>query len=98
MGAGDEEPQQRPNWNRGGSGRRGARRVRRCGEYVKERKASGGPIGDFQLVREMIAQSALEIDAARLLTLRAAHLRTSASTTRWRCRWPSSSARRWPNA
>src|SRR5438128_131957 len=44
-------------------------------KYVKERKAFGRPIGDFQLVREMIAQSALEIDAARLLTLRAAYMR-----------------------
>jgi butyryl-CoA dehydrogenase len=44
-------------------------------KYVKERKAFGRPIGDFQLVREMIAQSALEIDAARLLTLRAAQMR-----------------------
>lgn len=44
-------------------------------KYVKERKAFGRPIGDFQLVREMIAQSAVEIDAARLLTLRAAQLR-----------------------
>ncbi len=43
--------------------------------YVKERKAFGRPIGDFQLIREMIAQSAVEIDAARLLTLRAAHMR-----------------------
>src|SRR5207253_8130348 len=34
-------------------------------KYVKERKAFGRPIGDFQLVREMIAQSALEIGAAR---------------------------------
>ncbi len=44
-------------------------------KFVKERKAFGRPIGDFQLMREMIAQSAVEIDAARLLTLRAAHLR-----------------------
>lgn len=44
-------------------------------KYVKERKAFGRPIGDFQLVREMIAQSAVEVDAARLLTLRAAQLR-----------------------
>ena len=44
-------------------------------KYVKERKAFGRPIGDFQLIREMIAQSAVEVDAARLLTLRAAHLR-----------------------
>ncbi len=44
-------------------------------KYAKERKAFGRPIGDFELVREMIAQSAMEIDAARLLTLRAAHMR-----------------------
>ena len=44
-------------------------------KYAKERKAFGRPIGDFQLIREMIAQSAVEIDATRLLTLRAAHLR-----------------------
>jgi alkylation response protein AidB-like acyl-CoA dehydrogenase len=43
--------------------------------YVQQRKAFGRPIGDFQLMREMIAESAMEIDAARLLTLRAAHLR-----------------------
>src|SRR5207244_9056027 len=43
--------------------------------FVRERKAFGRPIGDFQLVREMIAQSALEVDAARLLTLRAAQMR-----------------------
>src|SRR5205823_3511613 len=44
-------------------------------KYVRERRAFGRPSGDFQLVREMIAQSALEVDAARLLTLRAAHMR-----------------------
>ncbi len=43
--------------------------------YVQERKAFGRPIGDFQLLREMVAESATEIEAARLLTLRAAHLR-----------------------
>lgn len=44
-------------------------------KYVSERKAFGRPIGQFQLIREMIAQSAVEIDAARLLVLRAAQLR-----------------------
>ena len=43
--------------------------------YVQERKAFGRPIGDFQLIREMVAESATDIEAARLLTLRAAHLR-----------------------
>ena len=43
--------------------------------YVQERKAFGRPIGDFQLIREMVAESATDIEAARPLTLRAAHLR-----------------------
>ena len=43
--------------------------------YARQRKAFNRPIGDFQLIREMISESATEIDAARLLTLRAAHLR-----------------------
>jgi len=44
-------------------------------KYAKERKAFGRPIGSFQMIREMIAESAVDIDAARLLTLRAAYLR-----------------------
>ena len=44
-------------------------------KYAQERKAFGRPIGDFQLIREMVAESAMDVDAARLLTLRAAHLR-----------------------
>lgn len=43
-------------------------------KYAKERKAFGRPIAGFQLIREMIAESAMEVDAARLLTLRAAQL------------------------
>ncbi len=44
-------------------------------KYAQERKAFNRPIGDFQLIREMIAESATEVEAARLLTLRAAQLR-----------------------
>jgi len=44
-------------------------------KYAQERQAFNRPIGDFQLIREMIAESAVEVDAARLLTLRAAQLR-----------------------
>src|SRR3989442_15783549 len=44
-------------------------------KYAQQRKAFNRPIGDFQLIREMIAETAMEIDAARLLTLRAAHMR-----------------------
>jgi short-chain 2-methylacyl-CoA dehydrogenase len=40
--------------------------------YAKQRQAFGGPIGRLQLVQEMIVQMALQIDAARLLTYRAA--------------------------
>jgi len=43
-------------------------------KYAKDRKAFGRPIAGFQLIREMVAESAMEIDAARLLTLRAAQL------------------------
>ena len=44
-------------------------------KYAKDRRAFNRPIASFQLIREMIAESAMEIDAARLLTLRAAYLR-----------------------
>jgi acyl-CoA dehydrogenase len=40
-------------------------------EYVKVRKQFGKEIGRFQLVQEMIAEMATEIDAARLLCYRA---------------------------
>ena len=40
--------------------------------YANERKQFGQPIGQFQLIQEMIADSAIEINAARLLLLRAA--------------------------
>jgi glutaryl-CoA dehydrogenase (non-decarboxylating) len=40
--------------------------------YATERKAFGQDIGQFQMNQEMIAQMAVEIDAARLLVYRAA--------------------------
>lgn len=43
--------------------------------YSKERRAFGQLIGEFELVQEMIAYMATKIDAARLLTLRAAYLK-----------------------
>ena len=42
--------------------------------YAKERKQFGKPIGAFQAIRWKLADMATEIDAARLLTLRAATL------------------------
>ncbi len=40
--------------------------------YAKERKAFGQPIAQFQAIQFMLADMATELDAARLLTLRAA--------------------------
>jgi short-chain 2-methylacyl-CoA dehydrogenase len=40
--------------------------------FAKSRQAFGGPIGKFQLIQEMIAEMAIMVDTARLLTYRAA--------------------------
>ncbi len=40
--------------------------------HARERRQFGRPIGDFQMVQKMIADSAIEIEAARLMVLRAA--------------------------
>ena len=44
-------------------------------KYAKEREAFGQPIADFQAIQNMIADSAMELEAARLLVYRAACLR-----------------------
>ena len=44
-------------------------------DYAKERVAFGSPIADKQAIQFMLADMATEIDAARLLTLRAASLK-----------------------
>ena len=41
--------------------------------YAKERQAFGRPIGEFQGLQGMLADLATEVEAARLLTLRAAY-------------------------
>ena len=41
-------------------------------DYANERRQFGRPIGEFQLVRQMIADSAMEIASARLLMLHTA--------------------------
>lgn len=43
--------------------------------YVKERKSFGQPIGSFQMIQQKIADMKCRIDAAELLTLRAAWLK-----------------------
>jgi hypothetical protein len=42
-------------------------------KYAQERQAFGRPIGEFQGIQAMLADSATEVEAARLLTLRAAY-------------------------
>jgi acyl-CoA dehydrogenase len=42
-------------------------------EYARERKQFGKPIGEQQLIQQLLADSAIEINAARLLVLQAAH-------------------------
>lgn len=44
-------------------------------KYAQERTQFGQPIGKFQAVQWMIADSATEVEAARLLTYRAAYLK-----------------------
>ena len=44
-------------------------------KYAKERRQFGHPIADFQAVQFKIAEMAMNVDAARLLIWRAAHLR-----------------------
>ena len=43
-------------------------------EYAKQRRAFGNPIADYQAIQWMLADGATQLDAARLLTYRAAVL------------------------
>jgi alkylation response protein AidB-like acyl-CoA dehydrogenase len=45
-----------------------------CLEYARDRRQFGKPIGGFQLVQELLAEIAVETEAARLLVWRAATL------------------------
>jgi alkylation response protein AidB-like acyl-CoA dehydrogenase len=44
-------------------------------EYARQRKQFGKPIGDFQAIQWMLADSRTELEASRLLTLRAAQMK-----------------------
>jgi acyl-CoA dehydrogenase len=48
--------------------------VRICTEYAKDRQTFGKPIGKYQAVQWMLADSALEVHAARLMTYHLAWL------------------------
>ena len=50
-------------------------------DYAQEREQFGNPISDFQAIQFKLADMATEIDAARLLTMRAATLADQASET-----------------
>ena len=49
--------------------------------YVQDRKAFGQPIGAFQMTQAKIADMKCRLDAAQLLTLRAAWLKQQSATT-----------------
>jgi alkylation response protein AidB-like acyl-CoA dehydrogenase len=49
--------------------------------YAKERRQFGQPIADFQAIQWKLADNATRIEAARLLTYRAAHLRDRGERT-----------------
>src|SRR5437870_6258645 len=53
----------------------GTAALRASVKYAKERRAFGHPIGDFQAIRFMLADCDTQLEAARLLTLRAAGLK-----------------------
>ena len=74
---------------------RGGAPTRRAVAYARERKSFGVPIGQHQMVQWMLADMATAIEAARLLTLRAACAQgRGRSPTARRRPWPSSSPRR----
>ena len=49
--------------------------------YAKQRQAFGGPIGRLQLVQDMVARMSVRVEAARLLTYRAAWAVDAGSAT-----------------
>ncbi|MGI9420960.1 MAG: acyl-CoA dehydrogenase family protein [Geminicoccaceae bacterium] len=49
-----------------------ARALSMMTNHARERKQFGRPIGEFQLVQQMLADSAMDVEAARLQVLRAA--------------------------
>ncbi|MEW6522876.1 MAG: acyl-CoA dehydrogenase [Bacillota bacterium] len=50
--------------------------MEKAGRYAKQRIQFGKPIAEFQAIQWMLADMATDIDAARLLTYRAAYLRS----------------------
>ena len=50
-------------------------------EFVREREAFGAPIGTFQMIQAKIADMRCRLDAARLLTLRAAWAKSTSKSS-----------------
>ena len=74
----DVGARQRPHLARGGLRRDRAGLPRRVdSRYAAERRQFGKPIAAFQLVQELLADMAVETEAARLLAWRAAYLADS---------------------
>ena len=62
-------------------------------DYARDRKAFGTPIGGFQMIQSKIADMKIRIEAARLLTLRAAWNKTRAAAAGLRNPTEASSAK-----
>ena len=62
-------------------------------KYAKERVQFDQPIANFQAIQWMLADGFTELDAARLLTYRAAFSRTREKRSLKNRPWPSSSPR-----
>jgi alkylation response protein AidB-like acyl-CoA dehydrogenase len=62
-------------------------------DYARDRKAFGTPIGGFQMIQSKIADMKIRIEAARLLTLRAAWNKTRAAAAGLRNTTEASSAK-----
>ena len=58
-------------------------------KYSKQRKQFGKAISEFQAIQWKLADMATEIEAAKLLTFRAASLKDAGAKARWSRRWQS---------
>ena len=64
-------------------------------DYLGKRKAFGKELAEFQALRHRVADVATQVEAARRLSYHAAEKLESGKIAFRRCRWPSSSQRRW---
>jgi acyl-CoA dehydrogenase len=63
--------------------------------YAKERVAFNKPIGQFQAVQHMLAESAMELEMARTMTYKAAWLQSNGMPAQLECsiaKWAASEA------